>query len=215
MTRQSESEPITTATSGLGMCSIVLCARLWRLGHTRARCSVRSSEPQNGHSARPWVIYHDGMDRSAHRTGELLRRARRDIGYTQSELASRAGTSQAALSAIESGSRVPSDELALRLLDAALLRPSIPLALYADELQHLAAQHGLGDLRVFGSVARGDDGPDSDVDILASRRPGASALDVLSFPEVAAGLLGFPVDLVLDDSRGAALAAIKKAAVPL
>jgi predicted nucleotidyltransferase len=155
------------------------------------------------------------MNRSANRTGELLRRAREDIGYTQSELAGRAGTSQAALSAIESGRRVPSDELANRLLDAALLRPSIPVALYADELRHLAAQHGLDDLRVFGSVARGDDGPDSDVDILARRNPGASALDVLSFPEVAAGLLGFPVDLVLDDSRGVALAAIQKAAVPL
>jgi uncharacterized protein len=160
-------------------------------------------------------IYHDGMSRSASHAGELLRRAREDIGYTQSELANRAGTSQAALSAIESGSRVPSDELATRLLHAARLRPSIPVAFFADELRQLATQHGLDDLRIFGSVARGDDGPDSDVDILARRRPGVSALDVLSFPEVAAALLGFPVDLVLDDSRGVALPAIKKAAVPL
>lgn len=152
---------------------------------------------------------------SATRVGELLRRAREDIGYTQSELAARAGTSQAALSAIEGGSRIPGVELTDRLLRAALLRPSIPLAFYAEELRSLAAQHGLDQLRVFGSVARGDDGPDSDVDVLARRIPGASALDVLSFPEAAASLLGFPVDLVLDDSRGAALEAIGKAAVPL
>ena len=152
---------------------------------------------------------------SATRVGELLRRAREDIGYTQSELAARAGTSQAALSAIEGGSRVPGNELTDRLLRAALLRPSIPLAFYAEELRSLAAQHGLDQLRVFGSVARGDDGPDSDVDILAHRIPGASALDVLSFPGAAASLLGFPIDLVLEDSRGAAMEAIGKAAVPL
>ena len=76
---------------------------------------------------------------SATRVGELLRRAREDIGYTQSELASRAGTSQAALSAIEGGSRIPGNELTDRLLRAALLRPSIPLAFYAEELRSLAA----------------------------------------------------------------------------
>ncbi|HEY5223130.1 MAG TPA: helix-turn-helix domain-containing protein [Microbacteriaceae bacterium] len=152
---------------------------------------------------------------SATRAGELVRRAREDIGYTQSELAARAGTSQAALSAVESGSRIPSDGLLTRLLHAALLRPSIPLALYAEELRSLAAQHGLAGLRVFGSVARGDDGPDSDVDVLARRIPGTSALDVLSFSAAAADLLGFPVELLLDDSRGTAVEPIKNVAVPL
>jgi predicted nucleotidyltransferase/DNA-binding XRE family transcriptional regulator len=149
------------------------------------------------------------------RAGELVHRAREDIGCTQSELAARAGTSQAALSAIESGSRIPSDDLTARLLRAAQLRPSIPVALYAGELRALAAQHGLSDLRIFGSVARGDDGPRSDVDILARRAPGTSALDVMSFPVAAANLLGFPVDLVLDDSRGVALDAITESAIPL
>lgn len=32
----------------------------------------------------------------------------------------------------------------------------------------LAAKHGAEDLRLFGSVARGDDSPESDVDLLAS-----------------------------------------------
>lgn len=175
------------------------------------------------------TIYHGDMSMSASpasasptspvrlavRAGELIRRAREDIGITQSELAARAGTSQAALSAIESGSRIPSEELAGRLLRAAQLRPSIPLALYAAELRSLAAQHGLDHLRVFGSVARGDDGPASDVDVLARRQPDASALDVLAFPEAATTVLGFPVDLLLDDSRGEAMDAITTSAVPL
>ena len=34
------------------------------------------------------------------------------------------------------------------------------------EVQAIAARHGAGDLRVFGSVVRGEAGPDSDVDLL-------------------------------------------------
>jgi hypothetical protein len=37
----------------------------------------------------------------------------------------------------------------------------------------------------------------------------------MSFPVAAANLLGFPVDLVLDDSRGVALDAITESAIPL
>ena len=35
------------------------------------------------------------------------------------------------------------------------------------EVLAITARHGLTNVRVFGSVARGDDGPDSDVDLLA------------------------------------------------
>jgi predicted nucleotidyltransferase len=35
-----------------------------------------------------------------------------------------------------------------------------------SEIRSLAAKHGAGNLRVFGSVARGDANPDSDVDFL-------------------------------------------------
>src|SRR5437762_2827861 len=37
-----------------------------------------------------------------------------------------------------------------------------------------AAAHGITRLRVFGSVARGDDRPDSDLDLLADLPPGLS-----------------------------------------
>lgn len=35
-----------------------------------------------------------------------------------------------------------------------------------SEIHSLAAKHGAGNLRIFGSVARGDARPDSDVDLL-------------------------------------------------
>lgn len=43
---------------------------------------------------------------------------------------------------------------------------------HRSELLVIAARHGLTNVRVFGSVARGDDGPDSDVDLLADFPPG-------------------------------------------
>ncbi|QAY59475.1 XRE family transcriptional regulator [Microbacterium protaetiae] len=147
--------------------------------------------------------------------GELIRRARIDVGLSQYELADRAGTSQSAVSAIESGARPVSDALARRLLAAAQLRPSIPVELYAETLRALAADHGLTNLRVFGSMVRGLDRADSDVDIVATPAPGADPLRMYAFSSHAADLLGFPVDLVLDGSRGEAMDEILATAVPL
>ncbi len=49
----------------------------------------------------------------------LIRMARRDAGLTQAELAARAHTSQAAISAYESGRRSPSVDTLARIIDAA------------------------------------------------------------------------------------------------
>jgi predicted nucleotidyltransferase len=57
---------------------------------------------------------------------------------------------------------------------------------------------GVASLSVFGSTARGDGRPDSDIDLLASfdesRR--LSLLDLVGIELTLAGLLGRPVDLV-------------------
>lgn len=37
---------------------------------------------------------------------------------------------------------------------------------HRDEILRIAARHGAGNVRVFGSVARGDDTSESDVDLL-------------------------------------------------
>jgi transcriptional regulator with XRE-family HTH domain len=49
----------------------------------------------------------------------LIREARRRAGFTQAELARRAGVPQSTIGRIESGARVPSTELAERLIRAA------------------------------------------------------------------------------------------------
>ena len=45
------------------------------------------------------------------------------------------------------------------------------------EILTIAARHGAHNLRVFGSVARGEAGPESDLDILVEMEPGKSLMD--------------------------------------
>ena len=40
-----------------------------------------------------------------------------------------------------------------------------------EEVLRIAAKHGAYNVRVFGSVARGEDGPDSDIDLLIEKGP--------------------------------------------
>lgn len=46
-----------------------------------------------------------------------------------------------------------------------------------DEINALAQRYGAKNLRVFGSVARGQEGPESDIDLLVDFEPGRSLLD--------------------------------------
>ena len=51
-------------------------------------------------------------------------------------------------------------------------------------------------MRVFGSVARGEDRPDSDVDLLADFPPGLSLLGLDRLQADLEGILGTRVDLI-------------------
>jgi hypothetical protein len=46
-----------------------------------------------------------------------------------------------------------------------------------EEILRIAAQHGARNVRIFGSVARGEAKLDSDVDVLVDLEPGRSLLD--------------------------------------
>jgi predicted nucleotidyltransferase len=63
----------------------------------------------------------------------------------------------------------------------------------------LSAKRGFRNVRVFGSVARGEDGPDSDIDLLVTLPGGASLFDIGALEAELAALLGERVDLVPDD----------------
>ena len=50
--------------------------------------------------------------------------------------------------------------------DASQPRLEDLVRLKRDEILEIARRHGAGNVRVFGSVARGESGPDSDLDLL-------------------------------------------------
>lgn len=60
----------------------------------------------------------------------------------------------------------------------------------------MAADHGASNVRVFGSVARGSAGPESDIDLLVDFEPGRSLVDHVGLWRDLEDLLGRPVDVV-------------------
>ena len=64
------------------------------------------------------------------------------------------------------------------------------------EVLDLAAKHGARRIRVFGSVARGDAGPNSDLDLLVVMDDGRSLLDLIGLGQDLEDLLGRKVDVV-------------------
>jgi predicted nucleotidyltransferase len=63
-------------------------------------------------------------------------------------------------------------------------------------IREIAARHGAGNLRVFGSMARGDDRPDSDVDLVVTFDSGRTLLDHGALVMDLQDLLGFRVDVL-------------------
>ena len=146
--------------------------------------------------------------------GALLRQARQRAGLSQVELAAKAGVSQSVISAYESGHRQPSLPTLAALIEAAgyeltaavrrhpsrLSRLSGPVGLRVRRRRHdlvaAAAAYGVSGLHVFGSVARGQDRPDSDVDLLAELPPGMSLFGLARLQADLEAILGSQVDLV-------------------
>jgi len=60
----------------------------------------------------------------------------------------------------------------------------------------VAARHHASRVRLFGSVARGEDRPDSDIDLLVDFTEDSSLFDVMHMTEELQDVLGHPVDVV-------------------
>ncbi|GAA1485437.1 hypothetical protein GCM10009625_22410 [Brachybacterium fresconis] len=118
---------------------------------------------------------------------------------TQRALADAVGARQPHVAGIESGHRPVSRDLLERLLAATDYRPSLALAARRDELIALGARHGIRNLRVFGSVARGSDHHGSDIDLLIDLERTSDPLEFAAFVAEATELLGFPLDVVVDN----------------
>jgi hypothetical protein len=148
----------------------------------------------------------------------LLREARRRAGITQSQLAQRAGTTQSVVSAYESGRRQPSLPILLGFiaatghsLEGALVTVNsartAPLAgalgrrvrRHRREIARIAERHGARDVRIFGSVARGTERPDSDIDLLVELPTGTGLFALGGLRRELEDLLQARVDVVPAD----------------
>ncbi|MCP3981461.1 MAG: nucleotidyltransferase family protein [bacterium] len=69
---------------------------------------------------------------------------------------------------------------------------------FRDEILDVAERHGASNVRVFGSVARGAAGLDSDVDLLVEISDDRSLFDQIALIQELNELLDHPVDVVSD-----------------
>lgn len=67
-----------------------------------------------------------------------------------------------------------------------------------SEILQIAALHGAQEVRVFGSIARGDARPDSDIDFLVGMEGGRSLLDLIELGQDLEELLHCKVDVLTD-----------------
>ncbi len=137
--------------------------------------------------------------------GRQIAQARTAIGLTQRDLARRSGVAVRHIARIESGWVGATPETYARLLRAARPDARDVLARHHDDIVAAAiAARGTGYVRVFGSVARGDDRPDSDIDLLVEFTSEADLFDVVDLERRLAQLLRRRVDVVSTRSAGRA-----------
>ena len=68
------------------------------------------------------------------------------------------------------------------------------------EILALAENHGAYNVRVFGSVARNEARPDSDIDFLVEFKPGYGLIERIALMQELGDLLGRNVDVVRERS---------------
>lgn len=155
----------------------------------------------------------------ARTSGEVLRLARQRARLSQTDLARRAGVAQSVISAYESGRREPGvptlsrlvaatgHELVLDVVPTATLERGLPdtplgrrLRQRRKAIEAAAGRRRARNVRVFGSVARGEDTEASDVDLLVDLDEGVGLLGLIGLERELRDLLGVDVDVVPADS---------------
>ena len=144
----------------------------------------------------------------------MLRSARLRSHLTQGQLAARAGITQSVVSAYESGRRQPSVPTLTALIAATGFELDLQLRATPRRLDPLAGPigrrvrrqrrrlldvanaHGVSNVRVFGSVARGEDRPDSDLDLLVDLAAGTGLVGLGRVRDELEAIVGCRVDLV-------------------
>ena len=148
-------------------------------------------------------------------SGTLIREARRRAGLSQTELARRAAVAQSVISAYEADRREPGLGMLTKLIEAAghelvvdvrpstTLRRGVPDSRLGRRLRRrrravidAAARRGGHNVRIFGSVARGEETDDSDIDLLVDLDSGVGLVGLVGLNRELTELLGANVDVV-------------------
>jgi uncharacterized protein len=69
---------------------------------------------------------------------------------------------------------------------------------YREQILDLAVRHGARNVRVFGSLARGEGDESSDLDLLVTLEEGGSLLDLVGLKQDLEDLVHRPVDVVTE-----------------
>jgi predicted nucleotidyltransferase len=85
------------------------------------------------------------------------------------------------------------------MVDRAHRSSSLALA-EREDIIRIAAAHGARNVRVFGSVVRGESSGSSDVDLLVDMTEGRSLLDLVALGADLEEVLGVAVDVVTEKS---------------
>ena len=76
------------------------------------------------------------------------------------------------------------------------MRPSEALNLYRSQIREIALSHRVSDVRVFGSVLRGEDDANSDLDLLVEPTAHTTLMDIGAIRFELKKLLGIEVDVL-------------------
>ena len=76
------------------------------------------------------------------------------------------------------------------------MRPSQALQSHREAVRQIVLQHHALNVRVFGSVSRGEDTDDSDLDLLVEPTPETTLMDIGAIRYELRKLLGIPVDVL-------------------
>ena len=149
----------------------------------------------------------------------MIREARRRAGLSQTELARRASVAQSVISAYESDRREPGLAMLTKLIEAAghelvvearpssTLRRGLPdtplgrrLRRHRRAVIDTATRRGASNVRVFGSVARGDESEQSDIDLLVDLGSDVGLVALAGLAREIGEIVGVAVDVVPADS---------------
>ena len=96
------------------------------------------------------------------------------------------------------------------------MRPSQKLYSHRDSVLSIAAKMGMSNVRVFGSIARGEDTDNSDVDLLVDAPDNATLLDMVKLKYALELEIGTQVDVLTpDDLPNRSKIAVLQEALPL